>query len=328
MAVVRGDRIGESTALNKVSREAQTFYSAFVAAVPDDFGRFRVAPSHIWTAMYPRREPKPTDLRWVMRMVLELQKADAFRTYQVDGQDFAEVAKWRATGNMVHRCPEPPKDARFALHAHSARCISTAVARAKEWGTPEEVSILINRFNELRPRKADGRSTEQGAEGGGEGGTEQGTGGGTPVNSSTRPPVKEGTEVGESDRAGLLAAQAECRAELAEFVRVTGRPADQSLAKYSRTTGGQTFLWPDSCKSVRWLKTTTAKLRGERLAAEGDKAEEARASPGRKPSAASVTVGAMQQIMAEEAQKNANQSLGLLGGPVGDRVEAEPTGDR
>lgn len=35
MAVVRGDRIGESTALNSVSREAQTFYSAFVAAVPD-----------------------------------------------------------------------------------------------------------------------------------------------------------------------------------------------------------------------------------------------------------------------------------------------------
>jgi hypothetical protein len=165
MAVVRGDRIGESMALNKVSREAQTFYSAFVAAVPDDFGRFRVAPSHIWTAMYPRREPRPSDLRWVMRMVLELQKADAFLTYQVDGQDFAEVAKWKATGNMVHRCPEPPKDARFALHSHSARCISTAVARAKEWGTPSEVEILINRFNELRPRKADGRSTGGGGPG-------------------------------------------------------------------------------------------------------------------------------------------------------------------
>lgn len=185
MAVVRGDRIGESTALNKVSREAQTFYSAFVAAVPDDFGRFRVAPSHIWTAMYPRREPRPSDLRWVMRMVLELQKADAFLTYEVDGQTFAEVAKWRPTGNMVHRCPEPPKDARFPIHTHTARCVSTAVARAKEWGTPEEVSILINRFNELRPRRVDGRSTEAttGTS------TEGGTGGGTPVNPSTRQPV-------------------------------------------------------------------------------------------------------------------------------------------
>jgi hypothetical protein len=318
MAVVRGDRIGESTALNKVSREAQTFYSAFVAAVPDDFGRFRVAPSHIWTAMYPRREPKPNDLRWVMRMVLELQKADAFLTYAVDGQDFAQVAKWRPTGNMVHRCPEPPIESRFVPHEHTGRCLSTAISRAKEWGTPEEVAILINRLKEIKGRKPDGRPTEQGA------------GARTPVNPSTRIPVQEEQTVSESAAVvEIRAARETCQRELDLLVSATGRPADQALAFYSSPGRGTAAIVNiQACQSASWLRTTADRLRGARLKHEGEMAEQqaarARASPPGKPTAAAVTVGAVQQIMREEAEKREHQSRRLLGGPGGDSPEAEP----
>jgi hypothetical protein len=151
MPVIRGDRIGESRRLNQRSIQAQTFYALFAAAVPDDFGRFRVSTQHIFLAMYPRREPTPRLLKWVLEMVHELGTGDdpLWISYEVDGQMFGEFVNWKPTGNLYHRAPEPP----WSQHVHTKRCAKTAMARAKEWGQPQEVERLSNLINNLTTRK-------------------------------------------------------------------------------------------------------------------------------------------------------------------------------
>jgi hypothetical protein len=328
MAVVRGDRIGESRTLNKASREAHLFYSGFVAAAPDDFGRFRISSQSIWAAMFPRREPKPADLRWVLKMVAELTKIDAFLVYEVDGQQFGEVAKWKPTGNMVHRCPEPPQKSIFMPHEHSLRCLSTAIARAKEWGTREEVSILINRLNSLKGRKPDGAGdgspTEQGTERGAEGGAREGDTRQL-VNSSTRIRIvsESGAPVDPHTFDAIRAARAECKSELQQYCAATERPADQALASHSRPHGGKSVITNiDNCDSLPWLRVTAERLRGSRLAHEAEAADSKQRSPPRSVDAKNTD--AIQRAI--ERRRDAGQGEGsqVLDGVVTDRKSLPP----
>jgi hypothetical protein len=164
MAVVRGDRIGESVKLNSCSVEAQTFYAAFIAAVPDDFGRFRLSPVRIWVRMFPRREPTAANLRKTGRLVAELRSAKLFEVWTVDGVEFAEMTGWKPTGNLYHRTPEPIG----SVHVHSKRCGTTAMARAREWGDAialASLSILLSKVAVAEPeQKANRGGTEGGAE--------------------------------------------------------------------------------------------------------------------------------------------------------------------
>src|SRR6266536_2166569 len=108
MAIVRGDRIGESQKLNRRPAEVGEWYALFVKTVPDDFGRFRVSPGAIAIRMHPRREPTPGLLKRVKRMLEHLGKgADPedvlFWTWEQDGVVFAEMTNWANTGNRYLR---------------------------------------------------------------------------------------------------------------------------------------------------------------------------------------------------------------------------------
>lgn len=148
MAIVKGDRIGESRRLNSRSIDAQTFYAHMVSVVPDDFGRFRLSAAHIFVRMYPRREPTPRDLKRVERMLSELGGGDAplWKTWHVDGVTFAEFHNFEATGNQYHRTPEPP----WSKHEHNGRCAKVAIARMREWGDSEGAQELSNWLNNLK----------------------------------------------------------------------------------------------------------------------------------------------------------------------------------
>jgi hypothetical protein len=152
VGVVRGDRIGESRRLNRCSNEAQDFYAAFIAAVPDDFGRYRHSLLHIALAMYPRREPNPASLRRIGRLLEELVRHHLVATWEVDGVTFGEIDKWKPTGNKYHRTPEPPASS----HVHAGRCLATAIHRAREWGMLDEAHRLSLLFSRLRDRNPTG----------------------------------------------------------------------------------------------------------------------------------------------------------------------------
>lgn len=133
MPVVKGERIGESRKLNRCSVAAHVAYAAFVAAVPDNFGRFRASPSSIAERMFPRRE----DDRWlIVRSIRSwLKEWHVFglvRLWDCDDVTFGEVTNWTATGNTHHRTPEPP----WSTHEHVGFCCNAGLARAREWPAP------------------------------------------------------------------------------------------------------------------------------------------------------------------------------------------------
>lgn len=125
MPVVKGDRIGESNGLNACSIEAQDFYARLIATAPDDFGRFRAVPLILAGKLYPRREPNVAMFNRIRRMLDELERAGQFRCWETDGVRFAELVKWKPTGNRWHKTPEPPWDD-SAPHRHGSACIGTA----------------------------------------------------------------------------------------------------------------------------------------------------------------------------------------------------------
>lgn len=202
MALVKGDRIGESQRLNRCSVQAQDFYAAMIAAeVPDDFGRFRDSTQHVWIRMYPRREPTAAGLRRVKKLMSELAAAGLWRTWDVDGVGFAELYNHPTRGNMYHRTPEPPASF-YQLpkvpHKHSKRCANTALARAKEWGDLDSVSellLLVKRIDRTEP-EGDPKETRSGGD------TEGGTRGRTSVTSvtSNTSNVKRNTGAGAPGR--------------------------------------------------------------------------------------------------------------------------------
>lgn len=159
MPVVRGDRLGESRKINRLTIEIHDFYAAFVAAaVPDDFGRYRKSAAHVFLKMYPRREPTPSALRRVDRILKEFVNGDEplAKEWEVDGVTFCELTNWKPTGNMVHRTPEPE----WSDHSHSKRCAKTAIARAREWGDVVLANQLAKWLLELGGRKVEGGSKE------------------------------------------------------------------------------------------------------------------------------------------------------------------------
>lgn len=164
MAVVLGDRIGESRRLNARPADVQNFYTAFVAVYPDDFLRFRLSVAHVAVAMYPRREHTPALLRMVKRCLDWLGRdlgdgiGPMWRTWEVDGVTFGELVTGTPRGNRYHRTPEPPG----STHVHSESCLPTAIARAREWADSEHANMLSMMLKRLR--------RERELRGGGEGG--------------------------------------------------------------------------------------------------------------------------------------------------------------
>jgi hypothetical protein len=157
--VVRGDRIGESQRLNLRSVEAQDFYSHFVASiVVDDFRRFRLAPSIIAGDMYPRRIITTAIRRRVERFLEELGVGDLplYKPWVVDGVTFGELTTGHDRGNRFHRTPEPP----WTTHRHQGACLASAIARARDWGSSEEVARLSLLMKEIRGRRSTGQPPE------------------------------------------------------------------------------------------------------------------------------------------------------------------------
>jgi len=153
--VVKGDRIGESQKLNRCSIEAHVAYAAFVAVVPDDFGRFRATVFSIVERMFPRREDRRQLERKVALWLKEWEAHDLLRTWTCDGVTFGEVTNWKPTGNAYHRSPEPP----WSTHEHRGFCLRSAISRSRDWSDPQETENLVLRLNELRRRKPDGGPT-------------------------------------------------------------------------------------------------------------------------------------------------------------------------
>lgn len=150
MPIVRGDKIGESHRLNLRTVDAQDFYAALVASVPDDFGRFRLSAPHITLRMYPRREPTAALLRRVGRLLNQLGEGELplWRSWEIDGVIFAELYAFKPTGNRYHRTPEPPA----SEHVHQGACLSTAIHRAREWGQTQIAETLSKQLRHLRDR--------------------------------------------------------------------------------------------------------------------------------------------------------------------------------
>lgn len=154
MAVVRGDRIAESKKLNLCSFSAHVAYGTFVGCVPDDFGRFRATPTAIAERMFPRREADRRKIEAAIRSWLAEWSDDRgegalVKLWTVDGVQWGEMTGWRQTGNLNHRTPEPP----WSTHVHDGRCVTTALARAREWGDAAEVerlSLLLKKIREQR----------------------------------------------------------------------------------------------------------------------------------------------------------------------------------
>lgn len=154
MPVVYGDELAENAALSRRSPQAQDFYTAMVARpVPDNFGRFRVSASHIALWLYPRREVTAAIRARLERLLRELgtgldENDVLWRTWVRDGVTFAEMATWRATGNVWHRTPEPP----WSEHVHTVPCLPSAIRQARGWGYLEEARFLTRTLNDLRGR--------------------------------------------------------------------------------------------------------------------------------------------------------------------------------
>lgn len=157
MAIVHSEKITESRRLNRCSAEASDFYTAMVGlGVPDDFGRFRDDAQFVHLKMYPRREPTPASLRRVASRMSELRKAGLWRTWDVDGVRFAEMYKWKPSGNLFHRTPEPPPAAGWPVHEHSKRCARTGAARARDWGDISGLKVCLRLLNKIGPTDPEG----------------------------------------------------------------------------------------------------------------------------------------------------------------------------
>lgn len=114
--------------------------------------------------------------------------------------------------------------------------------------------------------------------------------GGQASGEPARPPADD--QASALDRDGAPGEAEALRRELAEELRLAAvalrTPADVLLARHSRTPSGRSITNPASVASVPWLRATLDQLRGARLSAEGDAAEDARtrASPARPTAAA------------------------------------------
>lgn len=154
MAIVKGDRIAESSKLNdraKVSKGAFWAYAYFVSALRDDFGRFRFSARSAVAKLTPRR-PDVTEAE-VKKFLREYKAADLIVTWEVDGATFGKWTGAVCTGNRFHSTPEPPG----SKHEHNGYCLSTAIRQAKLWSQPD-VEALSIQLKHLRDLRSDQRS--------------------------------------------------------------------------------------------------------------------------------------------------------------------------
>lgn len=150
MSVVKGDRIGESRKLNLRSVDAQDWYAAFIASVPDNFGRFRLSAAHVHVRMYPRRELTRALVARVQRRLDELGRGDdpLWRSWEIDGVFFAELTGARAGRRNFHETPEPP----WSDHVCTRFCGKSAIFQAVQWGMLDFANELRIRLRDLRGR--------------------------------------------------------------------------------------------------------------------------------------------------------------------------------
>ena len=130
MSVVRADRIAESRKLESCSLAGYLSYAFFVAALRDDFGRFRYSARCALPVLAPRDRDDLTED--VVRSLLEEYRAvGLLRTWEQDGVTWAEWTGAIPRGNRFHRTPEPP----WSAHVCTPRCEKTGKSMAKRWGT-------------------------------------------------------------------------------------------------------------------------------------------------------------------------------------------------
>jgi hypothetical protein len=129
MSVVRADRIAESRKLESCSLAGYLSYAFFVAALRDDFGRFRYSARCALPVLAPRDREDLTEA--VVRSLLEEYRAvGLLRTWEQDGVTWAEWTGAIPRGNRFHRTPEPP----WSAHVCTPRCEKTGKSMAKRWG--------------------------------------------------------------------------------------------------------------------------------------------------------------------------------------------------
>lgn len=129
MSVVRADRIGESRKLDGCSLAGFLSYAYFVAALRDDFGRFRFSARLSLTVLAPR-DRADLDEQIVRALLDEYRAAGLLQTWEQDGVTWAEWTGAVPRGNRFHRTPEPP----WSTHTCTPRCEKTGRAMAKRWG--------------------------------------------------------------------------------------------------------------------------------------------------------------------------------------------------
>ena len=126
--------------------------------------------------------------------------------------------------------------------------------------------------------------------------------------SPTGLPAREPARPPGDDREGFPGEAEAIRQELATELPLaaaaTHIPADALLARASRTPSGSVITNPAGCGSVPWLRTTIDRMRGMRLSAEADQAEDAQARASPRPTAAA---------RAREAAATAMIRSGLIG---------------
>lgn len=152
VAVVLGDRIGDSRKLSSLPLEDQDAYARMVSTLPDAFGRFRLSWTTMIGRLYPRLEGGESKAanRW-RKVVARFLEVGLLREWELDGARFVEVVGFpprrpRSPEETWHRTPEPP----WSAHVHDGRCLPTAIARARDFKLPSEE--LSARLKELRSR--------------------------------------------------------------------------------------------------------------------------------------------------------------------------------
>lgn len=139
MSLVRADRIAESRKLESCSLAGYLSYALFVAALRDDFGRFRFSARCALPVLAPRDRADLTED--VVRALLdEYLAVGLLKTWKQDGVTWAEWTGAVTRGNRFHRTPEPP----WSEHVCSSRCAKTGRAMAKRWGTPWRQPALVS----------------------------------------------------------------------------------------------------------------------------------------------------------------------------------------
>jgi hypothetical protein len=245
------DRIWESQKLARCSRDAALAYP-WLFLVADDWGRFEFNPRRVWSKVFGARED--VSMSDVERWLLEYVEKGLLVRYHVDD----ELAYWTKFEGR------PPSQRRKSLYPdpqqvrrNKRRKAIPTERVAEAYPTPIDKDKKIYTQSD---RIGSGSEVEDGSE------IETDR----KASTVTPPPAQSASDI--------QLAQAECQRELFAANEATGIPCDELLAEASYAPDQQKVITNiANCPKLKWLKTTTSKLREKRLAHQ----VASRASPGR-----------------------------------------------